>query len=552
MYQYGFRAVDYVRDGQVHPKFKLNNVTVPKKIRMRYCKAKSTMRRAVSARLPISVKGAALFRPDPNSTSSKMVGIYKRICKTRPPPGPLREGFSQFVKDWLNKNITEVIAADDMLDFYDWIESTDYERKRKDQLISLYKKLLLDPCDIETYSKLKCFVKDEPYDEPKAHRGIYSRVDEFKITVGPFFQRVSDLLFKRSEFIKTVPVADRPTLIKKVLGKYTKFFCTDYVSYESHFDKTMMEDCEFLLYDHMSQNNAKAQEVTDLIKTVLTGDNKCQFDDLLAVIEGRRMSGEMNTSLGNGFSNLMAFKYLCHVNGVDSEGFVEGDDGLFGVTDPSKAPTTEQFAELGFEIKMRGEDRLNTASFCGQVFAYDDEIVLTDPRKALVSFGWTNKRYVNASRTTKLQLLRAKGLSLAHQYNGCPLIGDFGRRIVELTNGVGIRKTILGAFDPYKKEQVARALRTPLPERIIPGISSRLLIEELYGIRIEEQYGFENSLDKLSLDCVFEPTFDVDQQWSQCYQEFTGTTMEKDFPEDDTFLREYLNALAPPQEIYHG
>jgi hypothetical protein len=99
---------------------------------------------------------------------------------------------------------------------------------------------------------------------------------------------------------------------------------------------------------------------------------------------------------------------------------VEGDDGL---TKGKfiESLTAQDFADLGFNVKIKKKTDIASASFCGIIYHPDDLVNVTDPREVLVSFGWANRRYSNARVNRLKALLRCKSLSYLHQYRGAPL-----------------------------------------------------------------------------------------------------------------------------------
>lgn len=143
------------------------------------------------------------------------------------------------------------------------------------------------------------------------------------------------------------------------------------------------------------------------------------------------MSGDMCTSLGNGFTNLMLAKFLAAEQGKELAGFVEGDDGLF-VTEATL--TAEAYQQLGFSIKIVELGDPCKASFCGMVFAESGEII-KDPVKFLSTFGWTHS-FINAGAAVMDQLLRAKALSAIYEAPQCPILGQLARCALEKTRGV--------------------------------------------------------------------------------------------------------------------
>jgi hypothetical protein len=120
------------------------------------------------------------------------------------------------------------------------------------------------------------------------------------------------------------------------------------------------------------------------------------------------MSGEMNTSSGNGLMNLIILSYIAWKKGGSVKAVVEGDDGLLA-TDVTYS--TDDFTRIGIRCKLEPRQSIAVSQFCGLCF---DEIELeniTDPRVVLHEFAWTSRRYVGASDRKLMGLLRCKALS---------------------------------------------------------------------------------------------------------------------------------------------
>jgi hypothetical protein len=281
-------------------------------------------------------------------------------------------------------------------------------------------------------------MKDETYPEYKHARAINSRSDEFKCASGPFFKCIEKTLFTLDWFIKKVPIADRPSYIKNRLERMgVSYFAADYTSFESLFTKKLMQTCEFVLYEHCVSEHPLGRAWLSLISEALLGRNVCSFKLFNVSVNATRMSGEMNTSLGNGFSNLMFLLFLCQENGMtDVLAVIEGDDSA--ASGCGKWPSVEDFAKLGLVIKVDMSDSIEEMSFCGLVFDSDECLNVTDPREVLASFGWTSAGY-KAMKQNKLKLLlRCKALSLAHQYPGCPIISSLAQYGLRVTRGYDI------------------------------------------------------------------------------------------------------------------
>lgn len=486
-------------------------------------------RAVLATNLPLCFAGASPPRPDDGHNLSNIAGLAKRFGgKTPPLNRATKRDYKRFLQLWLKRNL-KPLTRDEIPTFEEWIESTPYSRSRKDELIQRWndagQKLTKREARI-----VNSFIKDETYPEWKYPRWINSRCDIAKCYFGPVVSAVSDRVFALDEFIKTVPVPDRPMVIKEKLQfDGSEFIFTDYTSFEAHFTQEVMEITQFALFRYMLKDVAEYSSWLSMYETTLGGCNYLRTKTLECMIMATRMSGEMDTSLSNGFANLTLFLFVCHMNGArEVIGFVEGDDGLFRVSPSECSPTAKQFADMGFTIKIGVTDKLSEASFCGQVYDMEDLIVVTDPVEMLCRVGWTNKRYVQAKQSTLMALLRARGYSLVYQYNGCPILSELGHRILELTAGVTIDERLLASFDQWEQHKLRAAVRDlPLPKKI--GSNTRLLVERLYGVSTTVQLEMEQAITKMELGLVELPdSLPVPDQWKQYYDVYSNDKCDTD------------------------
>jgi len=442
--------------------------------------------------------GAALPHPDPQDPMSMVAGTVKRFAIRPPEPAPGKlERFRAFVRTWIKKHLVP-LSPDSDTSFERWLTHTSYPEWRKNELRQAHERAT----DVweERHREVSSFMKDEVYSEYKYNRGINSRSDEFKGIVGPIFKLIEEAVYQLPYFIKHVPVADRPAYIKERLGKYRSWIATDYTAYEAVFVRQRMEVCEFELYEYMTSQLPDAVWWMPLVRETLGGENWCKFRDFWVTLMATRMSGEMCTSLGNGWDNLMTMLFECdEVGCTDVDGVVEGDDGLFGMN--GSPPPSEAFAASGLMIKCETHFEMATASFCGIVFHPEDGINVTDPREVLATFGWGSGRYAGSGQKTLDTLLRCKALSYAHQYPGCPVISAiarYGLRVTQHITRARMYKLVNSrkAMSMWERDQMLRALKDEarIPH-IDPPLKTRLLVERLYGMRVEHQVALEKYLD---------------------------------------------------------
>jgi len=469
-------------------------------------------RNVVAVSLGCHWDGVSFPHPDNYDTETLVDGVNKRfLCKPPAANEALRGEFNRFVKKWVVKYLTPLDpSADDSLET--WLGGTSYTESRKselrncwDQVVSIWEKTIPKG----KYFICKSFGKDESYPTFKHARAINSRSDAFKCAVGPMFHLIEQQVFALKWFIKKIPIINRPAYIYENLYRDgATYFASDYTAYESMFTAQLMRDCEFELYDYMTSRHNHHDQFMELCERVLAGKNTCKFKNFRVEVDATRMSGEMNTSLGNGFSNLMFMLFLCKRAGSkDVSGVVEGDDGLFVCNGP--LPTAEDFKLLGLTIKIELHENLSTASFCGLVFDELDLLNVSDPIKILAKFGWASNRYAKSNNVKLQTLLRCKSLSLLAQYPGCPIVQELALYGLRTTGSV--EKFVVAELAKNSVGYWEREMRTLISEkpqpRIVP-IRTRLLCEKLYNITIAQQLEVEKYLSKLTtlqplkLDCL--------------------------------------------------
>lgn len=456
-----------------------------------------------------SLKGVLLPHGDPGCPYTRRDGIYKRMGQPLPSdfPKTFLRLMTEEVKIFIKERNIQPIPKDSAMSPEEWLERTNYPQWRKDQLL-LKLKEIRSFRDRDWKGKLvhfmiKGFMKDEHYTDWKQVREIWARDDGAKLYFGPYFKHMEDSIYAEPEFIKHVPVRERADYIyDRLYSDGYVYVATDFSSFESHFTRDMMAACEFVLYKHMLKHYT---EVYQTMEEVLQGLNMMTDKFFKVHVQARRMSGEMNTSLGNGFSNLMFMRAVSRFYGLGiPDGVVEGDDGLFRYR-VGFAPTSQNFTDLGFNIKLDTHKKISYASFCGILFDEADKEVIADPRKILAQFGWTSQKYANASHRTVMKLLRCKALSLAHAYPGCPIVAELARYGLRVTRSYNVKQFIASRRDlnMYEREKYIEAdkyfrdsknrdeLSVPIKEI---GMGTRLLVEELYGLDVKLQFEIETYL----------------------------------------------------------
>jgi len=294
-----------------------------------------------------------------------------------------------------------------------------------------------------------------------------------------YFKPIEDQLFSMPQFIKHVPMDQRCDVVRSLKGKGIYYYATDFTAFESHMSPDIMNSIECVLYRHCYPGDRNIESICEM----LTGKNKISTrGGVHATCLGRRMSGDMCTSLGNGFTNFMLASFLVHKKHGKLSGLFEGDDGLFTTTVPL---TNEDYDRLGFSIKIQRVDDPCSASFCGMIFPNSGQMIRS-PYKFVQGFGWTSS-FIHAGDKVMNSLLRAKCLSAAYEMPQCPIVGVFARRGLQVTRGSKPRFVVDHYHDQVCPDEVN------IPD-FRPSDDTRELFHASFGVTIENQLIIEEAI----------------------------------------------------------
>lgn len=434
--------------------------------------------------------GLAPFAADPLDQPTLLNGCKYRFARKCPKPEPLLvEELRKFVHSYVLQfdPIVEV-------DYEDYLQGTHYTAVKKQKFRELRADQRGVPCGViyKSFGKAEFInVAGDFNDVLKNVRAINGPEDRWKVYSAHLIHAVEKQICQLKYFAKYIPVMERPRAIYERLSPLPgPYFVTDYTSFEASFSSEVLDAVEGTLYRHMLKGFSECEPI---IKQ-MTGKHRCKFRDFVLTVPGTRMSGDPNTSLGNGFTNLMLMLFMCHKAGIVCEGFVEGDDGLFAF---SGHPNFEVISKLGFDLKLEAHDTLYTTSFCGLLLSRS-LACFAEPVYEIVKFGWSmSSQRFSGKHHVKMGLLRAKALSLFYCHPRCPMLTSLALKYVQLTQGY---KPIF-SNNYWEKKIVDETIKYDHEARLEyeRGIShdDRVDFEELFGVSIATQIAFESYIAKI-------------------------------------------------------
>jgi hypothetical protein len=376
----------------------------------------------------------------------------------------------------------------DIMSLADWLACSNYSLHHQTDMLSQWEQERMRDVNNDDFVA-RAFIKAESYGEYKQPRIISGRGNITKLVFGPFVKSCELLVYHHfhENFVKNFPVQGRPELLMNIFGDL-EVLETDYTSFESSIRAPIMNVCEWALFKHLHASMGQKYVRFLKLRSSLRFKNKLRKVKF-AGMEPYRFSGDLHTSLGNGFTNLMLMKFACHSGGASFRGLVEGDDGLF-VFDPRI--DLSKITALGFKLKLKRCPKFTVASFCGIVCSADSLIL--DPIQTLL------KLFVSFSHLAKLPgkrlgLLKSKAMSLLALAPRAPVVSRVASQILsELSNVIPVYDVIDARWEFKSRLVSLNDLRFACCSEV--SAESREVCEAVFGVSVANQCLLEQYVSK--------------------------------------------------------
>lgn len=441
------------------------------------------------------------------SNNNQLRGMLKRVAH-----GPTFDGFLfQQFKAFVQKELSayEPLPHQDWdLEFVnkEWLDvAKHYNESQKSMFRFLFQKFVENQHSSETHKNLyacNSFIKREFYAESKEPRIINSRSDMFKVVVAPYIKGIEHAVIYNKHFIKGKAPQERVVRMQEILDRFKFVAETDYSSFEGSFSWNIQKYCEASLFKHMLSNNLHVWKIIEPIYA-FNSRNKCVFANSrqymdVAQFSGSRMSGDMWTSLANGFTNMMLFKFVVDYNArlkrlpIDYDFIVEGDDGFLAF---NVMLDLAPIKDLGFQLKIVSGTDLNDLSFCGTCLG-PDATPVPDFWRTIEKFGWSFDdhiidHYHDKPTKAEMELLYAKALSLQAESEGIPILQPLALKCLELSH---VHKLAQRYITYYEEHILQLSTYVPVAKPITQEM--RVFFADRFGVSIEDQLKIEDYIGR--------------------------------------------------------
>lgn len=442
------------------------------------------------------VKNAADWMPDIRWPLGCVNGFTGRVLSQSPEPTIKWRKFYRFVKSKQSKLFGR-LPYNEVNSIPEWIERTRYTASQKVELTRLFMEHFPDVSNdsscpdtmrLRELLRILAFIKLEFYPTMKMFRAILGRNDLAKLMLGCLVKSIEDVVYQCKHFVKHVPWHERPNFVEDLFCAYSRCVNGDMTSFEASI-KSRLAYVEYIVYKYVTN-----KWVATLIYASLYKINLIIFAWFCCIMEACRASGDVTTAIGNALVCMFVWLYvlevLCRI--LTYALLCEGDDNLCSF-ESDIVPTADMFKQFGLICKIEYPEHYSKASFCGMIFPPNTGLILTDPLKVMLRFGWIEAKWSNASLQTILSLYRGKALCNIYQYGGCPVIDALSYAVLRVTRKY--TKRIRVQEKHHLNLDFVPADENRLPPRKEVLAESRLYIEELFGLDCETQVQYEKFFD---------------------------------------------------------
>lgn len=356
---------------------------------------------------------------------------------------------------------------------------------------------------------IRAFLKAEKWRESKAPRIISPRSPEYLLAVGVYIEPIEKLLYRavaetvgHESIMKGFSLGDRASVLRSHWDSFLDPVAIglDASKFDQHVSKAALE------YEHGFYNGAyNSPELASLLSKQLRNviSASCEDGRVRWVTNGGRMSGDMNTALGNCLISAAMLYSYARERGIKIKAVVDGDDCV-AVMERSDCATfldglVEWYLVKGFRMKVEETvDEFEQVVFCQgcPVLLSGSWRMVRNPLKAITQdHAWVEKGGISHA-----DVLQATGEGGACLYGDCPVLGAYYRLLR------GKHSLSRGA----KREVIARSgwLRNysnDYQQYTTVDSQARLSFWRAFGILPSEQIALEEYFSSFNLDAALTP-----------------------------------------------
>lgn len=365
------------------------------------------------------------------------------------------------------------------------------------------------PNDVMGLSVINCFIKSENYTDVKEPRVISSCSQELKALLGGFYHLIDKHLINTTPFfVKGMNPHKITSKMEEMSKRWSCFMGSDYSSYEGSQDYDWLINVELQVYKMLLANYP---EVYKFIESIYIGGHDLYYKKrYIGHLFGKRMSGDMQTSIGNGITNAAIWLYTAYKHNQGIEFLVEGDDAFLCSDSPLDVSIVNH---LGFDCKIEGpsvnwEDImfLSMQHYRGHSFANIYKILDKIGVVKSVHFAKCQNSLSKRQAAKLTDYMFTKAYCFLFMFPDTPIISTILSRICELCPG----HFKIELMEDYYYTRIGKVIDVELYQE--PSLEVRQRVQELYPLLpIKVQLRLEHEVKECSnLQFLIKNIFELD------------------------------------------
>lgn len=370
---------------------------------------------------------------------------------------------------------------------------------------------------IEPFSRrdryIKSFIKPEKISDPhRDPRTIQARSPRYNLVLGNYLKPIEHRLYNIKGhrnlrkwlpsgrlIAKGLDLRARAYLCRRKFHQFAQPVCfsIDASRFDAHVSQTLLE-IEHSVYKRCYPGDRLLQQVLDL-QLVNRGHTS---GGIKYVCPGGRMSGDMNTALGNCLLMLIITAVTMRSLGYQPNQWnmlCDGDDTLVFLDRRQaarfEAQFAERFARAGMTIKLEGKAHdLHEISFCqGRIVECADGLKFVQQPVRSMSRSLVSTRHYQHLKGVDKILSMIGHCELAINM-GVPVLQAFALSMIRNSGGATPAQSYSGRIWKAQREWKAHGgIVTPLPITM----AARLTFEQAFGIDLFEQAWLEKHFERV-------------------------------------------------------
>jgi hypothetical protein len=365
-------------------------------------------------------------------------------------------------------------------------------------------------------SHVRLFVKAEKCTPVKVNpdpRAIQMRDPVYCVAISQFLKPIEPYLYEFEGDGRTFPegrlfgkglgAIERAKLLQEKMAEFKdpRVISMDFSRFDRHVQEAHLR-AEHMVYLRVFRNHP---ELRRLLSYALLNIGKT-MGGYTYVCPGGRMSGDMDTALGNCIIVLLMIAVA--MKGIRYQCLIDGDDSLIIVnSDDVPHDLERKFCELGMTAKLEAAvSEMELVEWCQAKpvqIRFDEYVFIRHPWKVVSTLGITRKYMEGKAR---YHFILTLGYAEYLLNRGCPILQAFALMLVRTGQKAGGKLLHLDPIDEIyyrvsrelKASGLSRLDQVVLHDDPIEPIA-RLSFSRAFGIDIPEQYAWERHFNRIIL-----------------------------------------------------